>query len=131
MQPSFSRIPIVISILRKGDAEGEVFRHLAPATLSALLSRMPINGRVTRFDDAFVYILTGVVAGVEKAKKEFRRGELAFLSLNGALCIFLKDSSVAKPMNPIGKVTSGLELIEKASKGDVLTIKRKESSPSP
>ena len=132
LQPSLSRILIRVSVQGKGDAEGEVFRHLAPITLNTLLRSMPINGRVNRFDNIFIYVISGVVAGVEKTKKVFQRGDIAFLALNGAICIFLKDSTVAKPMNPIGRITAGLEVLENTSPGDVLTIQQRvPSSPTP
>ena len=108
----------------KGYAEGEMLRHLSPITVGTLCRSMPIIGRINRFDDFFIYIITGSVLGVEKAKKNYRRGEISFLALNGALCIFLKDSSLAKPMNPVGKVIRGLEFLESMIHGDVLRIQK-------
>jgi len=120
---SVSKLSITIEVYGKGRAEGEVFRHLAPITLNSLLRNMPLQGRVTRFRDQFVYIVSGIIAGVEKARKSFQKGEIGFLSSNGALCVFLEDCDVAVPINPLGKITSGLDVIIKAEAGDVVTVK--------
>lgn len=121
-QPSLSKLEIVIEVQGKGRAEGEVFRHLSPITLGSLMRKMPLQGRAIRFRDHFVYCSTEVVAGVEKARKAFKKGEIAFLSSNGAVCFFFTDCEVALPMNPLGRVTSGLEVLEKAGAGDVIFL---------
>lgn len=119
---SVSKVLIRISLQGKGAAEAEVFRHLSPVTLGALLRIMPLQGRVTRYLDEFLYLTTRVVAGVEKPRSTFKRGDVAFLAANGAVCFFLKDCTVARPMNPLGRLLSGIELLEKASPGNVVLI---------
>ncbi|MEM3078614.1 MAG: cyclophilin-like family protein [Nitrososphaerales archaeon] len=119
---SVSKLRITIEVYGKGRAEGEVFRHLAPITLNALLRNMPSQGRAIRFKDQFVYITLGIVAGVEKARKSFQKGEIGFLSSNGALCFFLENCEVAMPINPLGKITSGLDMLSKVGAGDVITV---------
>jgi len=127
-KPSVSKLNIAIEVYGKGRAEGEVFRHLAPITLNSLLRNIPLHGRAIRFKDEFIYITSGIIAGVEKARKSFQRGEIGFLSSNGALCFFLKNCDVAVPINPLGKVTSGLDVLMKAEVGDVITVKIEQSS---
>ncbi len=119
---SVSKLRITIEIYGKGRAEGEVFRHLAPITLNALLRNMPSQGRAIRFKDQFVYITLGIVAGMEKVRKSFQKGEIGFLSSNGALCFFLENCEVAMPINPLGKITSGLDMLGKVGTGDVITV---------
>ncbi|MGQ9469542.1 MAG: cyclophilin-like family protein [Nitrososphaerales archaeon] len=119
---SVSKLSIIIEVYGKGRAEGEVFRHLAPITLNSLLRNMPLNGRAIRFKDQFVYITSGIIAGVEKARKIFQKGEIGFLSSNGALCFFLKSCEVAMPINPLGKITSGLDVLIKIGAGDVIAV---------
>jgi len=120
---SVSKLSIAIEVYGKGKAEGEVFRHLAPITLNSLLRNMPLHGRAIRFKDQFIYITSGIIAGVEKARKSFQKGEIGFLSSNGALCFFLKDCDVAVPINPLGKIISGLDVLIKAEAGDVISVK--------
>ncbi|MEM3436936.1 MAG: cyclophilin-like family protein [Nitrososphaerales archaeon] len=119
---SVSKLSIIIDVYGKGRAKGEVFRHLAPITLNSLLRNMPLHGRTVRFKDQFIYIISGIVAGVEKAKKSFQKGEIGFLSLNGALFFFFENCEVSVPINPLGKIVSGLDVLMKAVSGDVITI---------
>ncbi len=122
-KPTVSKLSITIEVYGKGRAEGEVFRHLAPTTINSLLRNMPLQGRAIRFKDQFVYFISGIIAGVEKARKSLQKGEIGFLSSNGALCFFLKDCEVAVPINLLGRVNSGSELLTKAEAGDVITVK--------
>jgi hypothetical protein len=78
---------------------------------------------VHRFGENFVYIETGLVIGAEKQRSRFKRGEVAFMISNGSVCIFVKDAAV-QPMNPLGTVLSGLEVVDSGAPGDVITIRK-------
>lgn len=119
---SFSRVELVLSLRTRGEAQAEIFRHLSPMTVNVILRNLPIQGRVARHQDLFVYVPTNLVVGVEKGRKEFRTAEISYFALNSSICVFLKDAKVGRPMNPLGKVTSGFELLQSANSGDVLTI---------
>jgi hypothetical protein len=121
---SVSRVMLVAEVTGKGLAECELVRHLAPLTTSALLKGFPVQDRVHRLEDKFVYIETGLVIGAEKSKTQFRRGDLAFLPSNGAICFVLKDC-MAQPMNIIGRVVNNVEIIENVQAGDVITLRKR------
>lgn len=120
---SYSKVNIRIEVLRKGVAEGAFFKHLAPITVNHLIRSMPLEGRANKFEDSFIYFISGVVIGLEKARTSFKRGEIAFLPLNGSICFFLKDTNVLKAMNPLGRINSGMEILEKVGPGDVISIR--------
>ena len=120
---SVSRIKLLLELKGKGTCECELARHLAPLTVGSLLRTMPVEGRVHRFEDKFVYFETGLTIGTEKQRASFKRGELAFMIANGSICIFVKDAS-NPGLNPIGRVTSNLELLESSAPGDVLALKQ-------
>jgi len=120
---SVSRTKLLLELKSKGTCECELARHLAPLTVGSLLRAIPVEGRVHRFEDRFVYFETGLTIGAEKQKSSFKRGELAFMIANGSICIFVKDAS-SSGLNPIGRVTSNLELIESSAPGDVLVLKQ-------
>lgn len=120
---SVSRLRLVFEITSKGSGECELVRHLAPLTAGSILKGVPLQDRVHRFEDRFVYIETGLTIGAEKQRTQFKRGEMALLTSNGALCFFLKDSTV-QPMNPLGKILTNMEIIESCQPGDVLTVKK-------
>lgn len=122
MQPSQSKLLLNARVLGKGDAKCEIFRHLSPLTVGALMKKLPLQGRIHRFEDIFVYLTSGAIAGVEKARKKFQKGDIAFLSFNGAICFFQKGCTVAKSMNPLGTVSSGMEVLTKSLPGDILQI---------
>ena len=89
-----------------------------------MLMQNKLAGRIVRFQDVFIYAPLGIRVGVEKVKRQFKKGEVAFMSSTGAICFFIKDAIVGVPMNPLGEVSSGMEIVEKCGAGDtVLLIK--------
>lgn len=120
---SVSRFRLEIEVLNKGLASCELIRHLAPLTSRAILKNLPLQDRVHRYEDKFVYIETGLVIGAEKQRTRFKRGDIAYLTSNGSICVFVSES-VVQPMNPIGIITENLELIESGHPGDVMTLRK-------
>jgi uncharacterized protein len=118
---SISRLPITLEITNKGFAECEMIRHLSPVSVGMILKRLPLQDRIHKFADKLVYIETGLTIGAEKQKTRFKRGDIAYMTSNGSICIFIKDSSVI-PMNPIGIVKSNLEIIEDTRAGDTMIL---------
>jgi hypothetical protein len=120
---SVSRLRLTFEITNKGSATWELIRHLAPLSAGAILKGLPLQDRVHRFSDKFVYIETGLTIGAEKQRTKFKRGDIAYFTSNGSICVFVKDATV-QPMNPLGIVISNLEQIESIQPGDVMVIKR-------
>jgi hypothetical protein len=120
---SVSRFKVAIEIANKGSASAEMVRHLAPLTCNAILKGLPLQDRVHRYADKFVYIETGLVIGAEKQRTQFRRGDLAYLTSNGSICVFIQDA-VVQPMNPLGVITNNIEAIESSQPGDVMVVKK-------
>lgn len=120
---SVSRLSLEIEIVGRESISCELVRHLAPTTARAILTGLPLQGRVHRFGDIFVYFETGIVIGSEKPRTQFKRGEMGLLISNGSICIFLKDSS-AQPMNPLGRITGDLQPLESTRPGVVLKLKK-------
>ncbi len=120
---SVSRVKLLLELRGKGTCECELARHLAPLTVGSMMRALPVEGRVHRFEDKFVYFETGLSVGAEKQRTSFKRGDLAYMASSGSVCIFIKDTS-SSGLNPIGKVTSNLELIEGSAAGDVLVLRQ-------
>ncbi len=127
MQPesagSVSRFKIAIEIQNKGSASAELVRHLAPLTAGAILKSLPLQDRVHRYADKFIYIETRLVIGAEKQKTLFHRGDIAYLTSNSSICVFMQDATV-QPMNSLGIVTANLKIIESSQPGDVMIVKK-------
>jgi len=126
MQPgdagSISRLKITIEIQDKGSASAELVRYLAPLTIGTILKGLPMQDRVHKYVDQFVYIETGLMIGPEKQKTQFHRGDIAFLTSNSSFCVFVQDAKV-QPMNSLGKITSNAKIIESCRTGDVMMVK--------
>ena len=120
---SVSRFSMSLEILNRGSAQCEIIRHLSPLTVQVISKSVPLQDRVHKFVDKLVYIETGLTIGAEKQKTQFRRGDIAYMTSNGSICIFIKDSSY-RPMNPIGIVKSNIELMESTNTGDIMILKK-------
>ena len=115
---SVSRIECKALVRAKGEVKVDLYRHLAPVTVTAILTELPINGRVTVYPRAMVCLLTGIKAGVEKPRHEFSKGDVAFLAATGSVCFFLSSATSKAPLNPLGKVDGDLAVLERVSVGD-------------
>jgi len=120
---SISKVKVILEISGKGVSQGHIVRHLSPLTSSAILKSLPIQRRANKFKDRFVYIETELALGREKQRTNFKRGDLAFMTFHGSICVFLNDT-ISTPMNPLGVVTTHLEMLETIVPGDLITINR-------
>jgi hypothetical protein len=124
MVNTVSRVPLILEISNKGAVECEIIRHLCPITTKLILNGLPLKDRIHKLQGALVYMETGLIIGAEKQRSRFRRGEMAYLTANGSVCIFVKDCPAISTMNPIGVVTSNLRILESAQTGDVIILRR-------
>jgi len=118
---SVSKVECVASVRGKGRFTFEFYRHLAPVTVSALLEALPIASRAMVFP-GMVTLLTTIKTGVEKQRLQFARGDVAFLAANGSICVFFSNANSERPLNPLGRIESGLEVLSSAKAGDVVEI---------
>jgi hypothetical protein len=122
---SVSRSSVVLQVGNRGIVLCEISRHLSPITVNSVLKHLPIQNIVHRIADNAVYIGTGLLLGSEKQRRFFSRGDIGFMTSNSSLSFFIKDS-IGISMNPIGKVKSGLELLETIRPGETMTLKKPE-----
>jgi len=71
-----------------------------------------------------VCAFTSIKVGVEKARLSFEKGEVGFLASGSLLCIFLQNARSAVPVNPVGRVDSGIEVLGAVRAGDVIRLVR-------
>ncbi len=114
---SFSRIRFTLTVQGKGACAGELVRHLAPFTVRTIVRAGRVQGVLTS-DRCGLVLLAGMDSGAEKTKKEFSRGDVAYLPLDGSIHIFTKDCSTSRPMNHLGAVQEGLDVLDLAKPGD-------------
>jgi hypothetical protein len=118
---SVSKVECVATIAGKGEGRISFFRHLAPLTVNAVLRSVPFDSRVN-LQPSMVCLLTELRVGVEKPRVQFVRGDVAFLASGGLLCIFLGEAKSERPLNPVGKVESGIEAFDAIRPGDVVRL---------
>jgi uncharacterized protein len=118
---SVSKIECAATVRGKGKFTLGLYRHLAPVTVTAILGELPLASRAM-VSPGMITLMTKLKTGVEKQRMEFSRGDVAFLAATGSICIFLRNVKSERPLNPVGKVEEGLEVLEQASAGDVVQI---------
>jgi uncharacterized protein len=123
---SVSKVECIASIGGRGEGRISFFRHLAPLTVNAILRSLPTDSRVT-LQPVMVCLFTQLRVGVEKPRNQFKRGDVAFLPSGGLVCIFLGDARSDRPLNPVGKVESGIESFDAVRPGDVIRLSLAET----
>lgn len=118
-----SRIKVRFHIEKLGTAEGELARFLAPRTVEAVLEKLPISGRAAIWKEE-VYFETPVKMGSEKAKAKVETGEIAYWPMGSAICIFYGKTQPYSPVNPLGTITSNLELFAKVKAGASIRLEK-------
>jgi uncharacterized protein len=119
---SLSELLLSATVYGKGEIKARVYKHLSPITLQRIQRQIPFSGNANFFERNFAYILTPVVAGEEKSRKEFASGSVAFMPAGGMLCFFLEDTRSYRPMNPLGEITEGLEILKSLKRGDSISV---------
>jgi len=83
---------------------------------------LPLNGNSHLLGSNIVYFETDVDSGIERARNEFKKGDIAFLPSTGSFCFFVGNVESAKTMTPIGKFTDNLNELKNVKPGDVLRL---------
>jgi hypothetical protein len=124
-----SKVECVAAVAGRGEARVSFYRHLAPLTVNSILRTLPFASRVT-LQPALVSLFTQLRVGVEKPRIQFARGDVAFLPSGGLICVFLGNARSDRPLNPLGKVDSGLEVFDSMKPGDVVSLSAVDPVPA-
>ncbi len=122
-EETVSRLPIKFIIDDIGEVEGQLIRHLAPRTVEAITRKLPVEGRAALWKKE-VYFEIPVKMGKEKAKPTVEKGQIAFWPMGSALCIFYGESQPYSPVNIVGQITKGLELLEQVKSGTKIRVEK-------
>ncbi|MCZ2855692.1 MAG: cyclophilin-like fold protein [Candidatus Bathyarchaeota archaeon] len=122
-EETVSRLPIKFVVRSVGEAEGQLIRHLAPRTVEAITTQLPIEGRAALWKEE-VYFEIPVKMGNEKAKAKVKKGQIAYWPMGSALCIFHGETQPYSPVNIVGEITKGLELFERVESGTRIKVER-------
>ena len=83
---------------------------------------LPLEGHAHLLGKSIAYFETTVDSGIERSRKEFQKGDVAFLPSSGSICFFIADAESAKAMTPIGKLIDDVVSLNDLKPGDVLCL---------
>ena len=118
-----SRFDVILKINDSDYISCQLKRHLSPITVGLIMRMLPLSGNAHRIGKSIVYFETNVNSGIERKKTDFKRGDIAFLPVEGSMCFYINDVYDGKPMTPIGKIheTEKLNIVKSS---DILSLAR-------
>lgn len=119
---SVSKKQLILEIRGKGKIKCDLKRHLSPRTVGVIMRSIPLEGHAHLLGKSILYFETSVDSGTERARTEFKKGDVAFLPSSGSICFFTRDVVFAKTMTPIGKLAENIDVLNDVKSGDVLSI---------
>ena len=119
---SVSRKQLILEIRGKAKISCDLKRHLSPRTVGTIMRSLPLEGHAHILGKSIVYFETSVDSGIERARSEFKKGDIAFLPSSGSFCFFTNNVESAKTMTPIGKLSDNIDALKDVKSGDVLCI---------
>jgi len=119
---SVSKIILVLEIRGKSKMACELKRHLSPKTVGTIIRLLPLEGNAHLLGKSIAYFETPIDSGIERPKSNFKKGDIAFLPVEGSICFFVADSEPGKKMTPLGKITSNVDALKEVKSGDVFSL---------
>ncbi len=119
---SVSRKQLILEIRGKAKISCDLKRHLSPRTVGSIMRSLPIEGNAHLLGKSILYFETVVDSGIERARTDFKKGDVAFLPSSGSICFFLNNVTSGKTMTPIGKLSNNIDALKNVKPGDVFCI---------
>jgi hypothetical protein len=117
-----SKTILTLEIKGKSKLTCELKRHLSPKTVGTIIRSLPLEGNAHLLGKSIAYLETSIDSGIERARSEFKKGDIAFLPAEGSICFFIVDSEIGKKMTPLGKITSNTDSLKEVKSGDVFSL---------
>ena len=119
---SVSRKQLILEIQGKAKISCDLKRHLSPRTVGTIMRSLPLEGHAHLLGQSILYFETSIDSGIERARSEFKKGDVAFLPSTGSICFFINDVASGKTMTPIGKLGENIDALKDVKSGDVFRI---------
>ncbi len=119
---SVSRKQLILEIQGKAKISCDLKRHLSPRTVGTIMRSLPLEGHAHLLGQSILYFETSIDSGIERARSEFKKGDVAFLPSSGSICFFINDVESGKTMTPIGKLGENIDALKDVKSGDVFRI---------
>lgn len=107
--------------------EGYLNRIHAPLIVEEIKFKLPFDGR-TALMRSEMQITLGISKGNAKPTNDVKKGDISYMPLGDALCIYLEDQRTYSKVNILGKITStddDLALLKNVRRGSQVHIKLK------
>jgi len=119
---SVSRKQLILEIQGKAKIPCDLKRHLSPRTVGTIMRSLPLEGHAHLLGQSILYFETTIDSGIERARTEFKKGDVTFLPSTGSICFFINDVTSGKTMTPIGKLSNNIDALKDVKSGDVFHI---------
>jgi len=119
---SVSKIKLTLEIRGKAKLSCELKRHLSPRTVGIIARAIPLEGNAHLMGNSIVYLETSVNSGLDRPRRDFKKGDIAYLPANGSICFFIENFPNVKTMTPIGKILPEVDSLKEIKSGDVLVF---------
>ncbi len=119
---SVSRKQLILEIRGKAKISCDLKRHLSPRTVGTIMRSLPLEGHAQLLGQSILYFETAVYSGLERARSEFKKGDVAFLPSSGSICFFINGVTSGKTMTPIGKLSDNIDALKDVKSGDIFCI---------
>ena len=93
---SVSKSQVILEIKGKIKIKCELKRHLSPSLVGTIIRSLPVTGTIHILGTSGVYVESHIESGGERTRNEFKKGDIAFLSVGHAFCFFHKDTQACK-----------------------------------
>ena len=107
--------------------EGYLNRIHAPLLVEEIKFRLPFDGKAALMRSE-MQITLGISKGAAKPTNDVKKGDISYIPLGDALCIYLEDQHTYSKVNILGKITSSEEeiaLLKNVRRGSSVHIKVK------
>ena len=118
-----SKFDLILKINGSENMLCQLKRHLSPVTVGLIMRMLPLSGNVHQMGKSIVYFETNINSGIERKKTDFKKGDIAFLPIEGSICFYIDDVSNGKPMTPIGTINE-IEKLTTVKPSDILSLSR-------
>ena len=119
-----SKVDATLEINGNTKISCQLKRHLSPITVGLITRMLPLKGNAHQMDQSVVYFETEINSGVERKRTDFKKGDIAFLPIEGSICFYLDDVFAGKQMAIIGKMMDDVNKLKTVKPNDVLSLSR-------
>ena len=119
---SVSESSIILEVKGKFKIDCILKRHLVPELVGKISRSLPLIGNAHLIGKTGFYFETSIDAGQRRSRKEFKKGDIAFLSVGHAICFFYTDCKIEKDLSLIGRMVDKSELLESIESGDEVVL---------